>query len=68
MSHRIAIDMDEVLADTLAKELSVYNLEHHANVTKDDLAGQKLYQKFASSIESAFEITREQKTFFGTFQ
>ena len=45
MSHRIAIDMDEVLADTLAKELSVYNLEHHANVTKDDLAGQKLYQK-----------------------
>jgi 5'(3')-deoxyribonucleotidase len=37
--------MDEVLADTLAKELSIYNLEHNANITRDDLAGQNLYQK-----------------------
>lgn len=44
MGYRIAIDMDEVLADTLAKELAVYNAEHQMKFTKADLAGQKLYQ------------------------
>ena len=45
MKQRIAVDMDEVLADTLTKELAVYGLEHQVNLTKADLAGQKLYEK-----------------------
>ena len=39
---RIAIDMDEVLADTLAQFLSAYNREFGENLTKADLAARKL--------------------------
>lgn len=44
MSTRIAIDMDEVLADTLAKHLAMYNLEHGDSLTKRDLEGKKIYE------------------------
>jgi 5'(3')-deoxyribonucleotidase len=40
---RIAIDMDEVLADTLTKHLAIYNLEHGDSLTKRDLEGKKIY-------------------------
>jgi len=40
--QRLAIDMDEVLADTLARFLSVYNQEFGEQVTKADLAGRRL--------------------------
>lgn len=43
MNSRIAIDMDEVLADTLTKHLTVYNLEHGESLTKRDLEGKKIY-------------------------
>ena len=39
---RIAIDMDEVLADTLAQFLSEYNREFGENISKADLAACKL--------------------------
>jgi len=39
---RIAIDMDEVLADTLAQYLSEYNRDFGGNLTKADLAERKL--------------------------
>jgi 5'(3')-deoxyribonucleotidase len=44
MVYRIAVDMDEVLADTLTKELHVYNREHGTSVAKNDLAGTNLDQ------------------------
>ena len=40
--HRIAIDMDEVLADTLAQFLAEYNREFDASITKADLTERKL--------------------------
>ena len=40
--QRIAIDMDEVLADTLAQFLAAYNREFGDNLTKADLAERKL--------------------------
>ncbi len=40
--QRIAIDMDEVLADTLAQFLSAYNREFGESITKADLAARKL--------------------------
>jgi 5'-nucleotidase len=43
MRYRIAVDMDEVLADTVTKELSVYNREFGAALTKDHIAGKNLY-------------------------
>jgi hypothetical protein len=33
MSPRLAIDKDEVPADTLAKYLAIYNLEHGHSLT-----------------------------------
>ena len=44
MKQRIATDMDEVLADTLTKHLSLYNLEHGESLTKEDLGGRPLYE------------------------
>ena len=41
---RICIDMDEVLADTLAEHLERYNRDHSAAITKADLTGKWLYQ------------------------
>jgi 5'-nucleotidase len=40
--QRIAIDMDEVLADTLAQFLAEYNREFGDNITKADLTERKL--------------------------
>ncbi|WP_281887662.1 5' nucleotidase, NT5C type [Paenibacillus sp. YYML68] len=39
---RIAIDMDEVIADTLAMHLSEYNRKFGAALTRDDMLGTKL--------------------------
>jgi 5'(3')-deoxyribonucleotidase len=41
---RIAIDMDEVLADTLTKHLSAYNQEYGDILTKADLAGRHVHE------------------------
>lgn len=52
MKKRIAIDMDQVLADTLAHHLAIYNREHDDNLTRDDLKGRRLY-------EAVDEVRRE---------
>lgn len=40
--QRVAIDMDEVLADTLAEHIARYNRDHGEAVTKADLEGKWL--------------------------
>ena len=42
MKERIAIDMDEVMADTLAKHLACYKRDFGETLTKADLAGHRL--------------------------
>lgn len=42
--RRICVDMDEVMADTLAEHLRRYNQEFDENVTTDDLAGKGLWE------------------------
>src|SRR5690349_9606158 len=42
MNTRIAVDMDEVLADTLGKLLAVYNRDHGTALTKESLTGRSL--------------------------
>lgn len=42
--RRIAIDMDEVLADTLAQFIGEYNREFGANICKDHLSERKLVE------------------------
>lgn len=41
--RRIAIDMDEVLADTLAEHIARYNRDHGEGITKADLEGKWLW-------------------------
>jgi 5'-nucleotidase len=42
--RRICVDMDEVMADTLAEHLRRYNNEFDEDVTVDDLAGKGLWE------------------------
>jgi|SRR5581483_2581229 len=42
MRPRIAIDMDETLADTLAHHLDIYNREFGESLTKADCRGRAL--------------------------
>jgi len=39
---RIAIDMDEVMADFVPKQLTIYNRDYKENLTIEDLQGKKL--------------------------
>ena len=41
---RICVDMDEVMADTLAEHLRRYNQTFDEDVTPDDLAGKGLWE------------------------
>ncbi len=41
---RICVDMDEVMADTLAEHLRRYNQAFEEDVTVDDLAGKGLWE------------------------
>lgn len=45
---RIAVDMDEVLADTLSEHLARYNLEHGETITKADLTGRWIWDIVSS--------------------
>jgi 5'(3')-deoxyribonucleotidase len=40
--QRIAVDMDEVMADALSEYLSRYNTEFGQNITKNDLVGKRV--------------------------
>ncbi len=42
--RRICVDMDEVMADTLAEHLRRYNMEFDEQVTTDDLTGRGLWE------------------------
>ena len=42
--RRICVDMDEVMADTLAEHLRRYNQEFDEDVTLEDLAGKGLWE------------------------
>ena len=42
--RRICVDMDEVMADTLAEHLRRYNQQYDESVTTDDLVGKGLWE------------------------
>ncbi len=42
--HRICVDMDEVMADTLAEHIRRYNQTFDEDVTAEDLAGKGLWE------------------------
>lgn len=56
---RIAIDMDEVIADFLPKHLAIFNAKYGENVRPDDLLGKKLRDIRPDLVQEIFEIIRE---------
>jgi len=44
---RICIDMDEVIADTVAEHLTRYNRDYNGNITKADLRGKWIWDVVA---------------------
>ena len=42
--QRIAIDMDEVSADTMAHYLRLYNADFNLNLTKEHFAGKRVFE------------------------
>lgn len=61
---RIAIDMDEVLADTLAEHLARYNRDHGEAVTKADLEGKWLREIVSIDRQERLEGYLRSEDFF----
>jgi 5'(3')-deoxyribonucleotidase len=62
---RIAIDMDEVMADALAEHIRRYNLAFGAAVTIDDLHGQHLQDWVPPAHREALEAMLDASFFAG---
>jgi len=68
MSERrkiIAVDMDEVIADTLGEHLGRYNREFGEAVTTDDLQGKWLWEHVPPARIEALERYMNSTEFFG---
>jgi 5'(3')-deoxyribonucleotidase len=61
---RIAIDMDEVIADTLAKFLHVCNTELGLSLSKSDLAGRNLFDVVGKQHFPRIRTIVEERDFF----
>jgi 5'(3')-deoxyribonucleotidase len=61
---RIAIDMDEVLADTLAEHLARYNRDYNEAVSKADLEGKWLWEIVPSDRHAQLEAYLHSEDFF----
>lgn len=60
MRQRIAIDMDEVMADTLTKRLALYTAEFGDEISAEDLHGKKIYD--AVTEERRESVTSQLRT------
>lgn len=56
---RIAVDMDEVIADFIAKQLMLFNAENKTAYTKADLAGKNLRDLHPEQAEWIRELVRD---------
>jgi 5'(3')-deoxyribonucleotidase len=61
---RIAVDMDEVMADAVAEHLLRYNRDHHQQLTKADLEGRWLWDVVALEHHPALEAYMASEDFF----
>jgi len=61
---RIAVDMDEVLADTLAEHITRYNRDHNAAITKADLEGKWLWEIVSADRHERLEGYLRSEDFF----
>ena len=61
---RIAVDMDEVMADALAEHLLRYNRDHNENITMADLQGKWLWDVVSSDRHHTLEGYMRSEDFF----
>ena len=61
---RICVDMDEVLADTLAEHINRYNRDHSEAVTKADLDGKWLWEIVSADRQERLEGYLRSEDFF----
>jgi 5'(3')-deoxyribonucleotidase len=64
LRKRIALDMDEVMADTLTAWLERYNEDFGTRITKADLHGKKLYDLVGPSRAAAARAYLDHPEFF----
>jgi 5'(3')-deoxyribonucleotidase len=65
---RIAIDMDEVIADSLEKHLRLYNAEFGASLTVVDTRGRKLHDVVAEDHREGVEALLRTDDFFSDLE
>jgi 5'(3')-deoxyribonucleotidase len=61
---RIAVDMDEVLADALSEHLARYNRDHGESITKSELDGKWLWDVVSSDRHERLEGYLRSEDFF----
>jgi 5'(3')-deoxyribonucleotidase len=61
---RIAVDMDEVLADALAEHLTRYNRDHGESITKEQLHGKGLWDLVSADRHHRLEAYLRSDDFF----
>lgn len=61
---RIAVDMDEVLADALGEHLARYNRDHGEAITKDQLEGKWLWEIVSADRHARLEGYLRSEDFF----
>lgn len=64
MRKRIAIDMDETICDTLARHLDWYNQEFNQGLTRNELAGKKIYHCVPAEHAARVRAYPENPAFF----
>lgn len=62
--QRIAVDMDEVIADALGDLITRYNRARGAHLTKDDLQGKWLWEVIPASDQKLIEEFLQREDFF----
>jgi len=62
--RRICVDMDEVMADTLAEYLRRYNLTFDEDVTPEDLAGKGLWEITPADRQAQLRAFLDAEDFF----
>jgi 5'(3')-deoxyribonucleotidase len=61
---RIAIDMDEVLADTIEKFVEVYRHDHQVEILLDKMDGQEFHEQLPETLDGSWRKYVNQKGFF----
>jgi 5'(3')-deoxyribonucleotidase len=62
--QRIAVDMDEVIADALGELITLYNRECKAHLSKDDLQGKWLWEVIPTGDQKLIEEFLQRDDFF----